>query len=115
MKKNLLIWVMSVLAGLAFLGAGGAKLAGAPAMVAVFEKVGVGQWFRYVTGLLEVLGAIALFVPRIRFYGAAMLATVMIGAVVSHLTVLGGSPVAPLVLFAMTGAIAWLSKPAQVY
>ncbi len=33
----------------AFLAAGGAKLAGVPAMVEMFEKVGVGQWFRIVT------------------------------------------------------------------
>ena len=105
------IWVLSALAGLAFLGAGAAKLAGAEPMVATFEKIGVGQWFRYVTGLLEVGGAIGLFIPGLGFFAAALLAMVMAGAVISHLTVLGGSPVAPLVLMVLTSTIAYLRKP----
>jgi putative oxidoreductase len=43
--------------------AGGAKLAAAPTMIAVFAKVGLGQWFRYLTGTLEVIGAVGLLVP----------------------------------------------------
>ena len=46
-------WARLVLAAL-FLFTGGAKLAGLPAMVEVFERVGFGQWFRYLTGILEV-------------------------------------------------------------
>jgi len=46
----------------AFIGAGGTKLVGVPAMVEMFGKVGLGQWFRYVTGVLEVAGAPA---PRV--------------------------------------------------
>jgi NAD(P)H-dependent FMN reductase len=43
-----------VRAGLArtvFVGASAGKLMGKPEMVALFEAVGIGQWFRYVTGL----------------------------------------------------------------
>ena len=108
---NITLWVLQVLAAAAFLGAGGAKLAGAPQMVEVFEKVGVGQWFRYVTGLLEVSGAIGVLVPGYAFYGAALLAIVMVGAIVSHLTVLGGSPASPAVLLVLTGTIAYLRRP----
>ena len=104
------IWILSVLAAFAFLGAGGSKLAGTPAMIALFEKVGVGQWFRYVTGLLEVTGAIGLLIPRYAFYAAVLLATVMVGAVIAHLTVLGGSPAAPALLLILTATIAWLRK-----
>jgi len=80
-------------------------------MVAVFQKVGVGQWFRYVTGLLEVLGAIGLFVPGYSFYSAVLLSLVMIGAVISQFTVLGESPIPPVVMLLLTGAIAYLRKP----
>jgi len=38
-----------------FLMAGGSKLAGVPAMVSLFDQVGVGQWFRYVTGIMSSL------------------------------------------------------------
>jgi len=56
------LWVLRVLLGAAFLAAGGTKLGGAPAMVAMVQKIGVGQWFRIVTGVLEVSGAILLLV-----------------------------------------------------
>ena len=59
-KKGTMIafWVLRVVVGLAFLAAGGSKLAGAPAMVVMFAKIGFGQWFRILTGLLEVTAAI---------------------------------------------------------
>jgi putative oxidoreductase len=100
-----------VLTALAFLGAGGSKLAGAGPMVAVFDKVGIGQWFRYLTGLLEVVGAIGLFIPRVAFYAAVLLAVIMGGAIIAHLAVLGGTPVAPIVLLILAGSIAYLRKP----
>jgi putative oxidoreductase len=108
---NIAGWVLQGLAAAAFLAAGGSKLAAAPAMVEIFAKLGAGQWFRYLTGTLEVIGAVALLVPRATFYGAALLTTVMIGAIVAHLAVLGGSPIPALVLLVIVGTIAWLRRP----
>jgi putative oxidoreductase len=104
------LWSLSGLAALAFLAAGGSKLAGAPAMIHLFDKVGIGQWFRYVTGILEVAGAIGLLFSRYALYAAVLLATVMTGAIIAHLTVLGTPPAAPAVLLILTGTIAWLRK-----
>jgi uncharacterized membrane protein YphA (DoxX/SURF4 family) len=75
--KMIALWVLRVVVGLAFLAAGGSKLAGAPAMVAMFAKIGFGQWFRILTGLLEVTAAIGLFIPSYTLYAAATLAVVM--------------------------------------
>ena len=105
------VWILSCLVALAFLGAGSAKLTGAAAMVELFDKVGRGQWFRYFTGLLEVVGAIGLLIPRYAFYAAGRLAVVMVGAIIAHLTVLGTSPASPVVLLVLSGIIAWLRKP----
>lgn len=33
-------------------------------MVALFEQLGFGQWFRVVTGLVEIIGVLALLYPR---------------------------------------------------
>jgi uncharacterized membrane protein YphA (DoxX/SURF4 family) len=110
------LWILSGLVALAFVGAGGAKLVGA-AMVEEFDKVGLGQWFRYFmyfTGLLEVAAAIGLLIPRYAFYAAVMLAIVMVGAIIAHVTVLGGSPAAAVVLFVLTGIIAYLRKPQNI-
>ena len=111
-KKGTMIalWVLRVVVGLAFLAAGSSKLAGAPAMVAMFAKIGFGQWFRILTGLLEVAGAIGLFVPRFAVYGAALLAVVMVGAIGFHLTILGGNPAPPIVLLLLATLIVWLTR-----
>jgi putative oxidoreductase len=105
------LWILSGLVALAFIAAGTAKLAGAAAMVQVFDKVGLGQWFRYFTGLLEVVAAIGLLISRYAFYAALLLAVVMAGAIIAHVTVLGSSPAAPVMLFVLTGIIAYLRKP----
>ena len=104
---NIALWTLQVLVALALGAAGSGKLLGSPAMIALFDAVGIGQWFRYVTGSLEVLGALLLIVPGRAVFGAVLLACVMAGAVVAHLTVLHTAPTAPLVLLALTALIAW--------
>ena len=104
------VWTLSGLVALAFLAAGGSKLAGVPAMVEEFDKVGLGQWFRYVTGLLELASGIGLLILRYAFYSAVLLAMVMVGAIIAHLTVLGGSPAPAAALLVLSGIIAYLRK-----
>jgi uncharacterized membrane protein YphA (DoxX/SURF4 family) len=105
------LWILSSLVALTFLGAGGAKLAGTAVMVELFAKVGLGQWFRYFTGLLEVVVAIGLLMSRYAFYAAVLLAIVMVGAIIAELAVIGDSPAPPAVLLVMSGLIAYLRKP----
>jgi putative oxidoreductase len=92
------LWALQVALSALFLFAGGSKLAGAPAMVALFDAIGVGQWFRYVTGLIEVVSAVALLVPPFAPFGALLLASTMVGAIATHLFIVGGSPALPGVL-----------------
>ena len=107
-------WGLRILAGAAFIAAGGAKLAGAPMMVAVFDQVGLGQWFRLVTGLVEIIGAIALLVPATAALGGVLLAVTMVFAVATHLFIIGGSPVPAILLFVMTATVAWLHRNRMV-
>ena len=70
------LWTLSGIVALAFVFVGSGKLAGTAAMVELFDRVGLGQWFRYLTGLLEVGGGIGLLIPRyalpeIRLHGAS--------------------------------------------
>ena len=57
---------IKVLLSLAFLGAGLSKLAGVEMMVETFGVIGLGQWFRYLTGLIEVGSVVLLWVPGFR-------------------------------------------------
>jgi len=105
--SNIALWTLQVLVALALVAAGSGKLLGSADMIALFDAIGIGQWFRYVTGLLEVLGAVLLIVPNKAAFGAVLLACVMAGAVVAHLAVLHTAATAPLVLFALTALIGW--------
>jgi uncharacterized membrane protein YphA (DoxX/SURF4 family) len=108
------LWTLSVMTALTFIWAGGSKLAGVPAMVEIFDKVGVGQWFRYFTGLLELTAGIGLLISRYAFYAAVALTVVMIGAIIAQLTVLAGSPGVPIALVVIIGVIGYLRKTAQL-
>ena len=104
---NVALWVLQVAAAGMFLMVGFLKLSGNPQLVGLFEAIGLGQWFRYLTGSLEVLGAVLLLIPRLSGLGALMLAVVMTGAVITHLLIVGGSPLMAIILLVVTGVIAW--------
>ncbi|MGY2204808.1 hypothetical protein [Pseudomonas tolaasii] len=76
----------------------------------VFEQIGMGQWFRILTALIEIGGAFALLVPVSAGVGGLLLATTMLFATLAHLFVIDGSPVPAIVLFAMSATIGWLHR-----
>jgi putative oxidoreductase len=104
------LWVVRGLLALAFVAAGGAKLYGVPMLVEEFQHIGLGQWFRYVTGGLEIMGAILLLLPQKAALGALLLICIMIGAVITHLFVIGGSPVPAIVLLALNAVVAYAER-----
>lgn len=104
-------WVLQVVLGLAFLAAGGAKLAGAQQFVDLFDKIGFGQWFRYFTALCEIVGGVLLFWPKTVLPAVALLCCVMVGAAITHLSVTHDSPADAVVFFVLLATLAWLRKP----
>jgi len=104
---NIALWIAQLFLALAFVGAASGKLLGAPQMVGLYDTIGIGQWFRYVTGLLEVAGVVLVVVPRTKAFGAVLLAVVMVGAVLTHLFILHNAPTAPAVLFVLAGTVVW--------
>ena len=109
--RTIALWILQVAAAGLFLMGGFSKLLGAAAMVQMFDAIGVGQWFRYLTGGLEVAAGLALLVPPLAFFGAVALAVTMVGAIITHVFVIGGSPVPAVVLLAVTAAVAWTRRP----
>jgi len=108
------LWALKIIAALAFLAAGIAKLAGAAMMVGTFDAIGVGQWFRYVTGAIEVGAAILLFVPGKQAWGAGLLVCTMIGASLAHIMVLGADTMLPAVVLLVVTAIITYSHRDQL-
>lgn len=105
--RTIVLWTISAAAAAVFAMSGSAKLLGAPTMVQLFDTIGIGQWFRYVTGGIEVIGALALLVPSAAVYAAVVLAATMIGASIAHLFIIGGSAAVPAVLLGATAFVGW--------
>ena len=84
--------VPPALVGLLFVFIGYTKFDGDPRgeWYQVFERIGLGQWFRWFTGVMQVTGGLLMCVPKTMVYGAAMLTCTMIGAVLVDLFVLRG-------------------------
>ena len=100
------LWALQLISAGMFLLAGSLKLTGNPLMVQEFGVIGLGQWFRYLTGTIELVSAVLLLIPSVAGYGAAALALTMVGAILAHLFVIGGSPLVPILLLAATATIA---------
>jgi putative oxidoreductase len=107
------VWTLQALAAALFLLAGTSKLAGVPGQVQLFGAIGIGQWFRYVTGTIEVIGAVLLFVPSLAVFAALALAATMVGAIITHLFIVGGNPAMAIVLLAAATTIAWAKRSSR--
>ena len=101
---------LRILLSIAFLGAGGAKLAGVDMMVMTFDQIGWGQGFRYLTGAIEVIGVALLWLPRRQVTGAAVLGGTMLGAVLTHWFILGPSAVPAMVLGLFCSAVLYIYR-----
>lgn len=109
--QHRITWTIRLLLVLAFGAAGAAKLAGASQMVQIFGHIGIGQWFRYVTGLVEVAGAVLLLIPGAAFFGGLLLAVTMVFGIATHLFVIGGNPTPALVLALLSAYVAYRLRP----
>ncbi len=108
-SRLIAIRVLQVFLGLAFLVIGGAKLTGTMNTVQTFDAFGWGQWFRYVSGALDVTGALLVLVPRSIWYGALILTGTVGLATVLSVTRPDVWPA--LALTFLSASLAWLTWP----
>jgi putative oxidoreductase len=107
---NIVVWVAQ-LAVAAYVGFWHAvpKLAGSGSQPEMFDDIGIGQWFRYLVGVLEAAGAVGLVIPALAGLAAAGLAGLMVGATFTNLFVISGGYWAGVTaaLFAACCFIVW--------
>ena len=106
-----IVLAIRAVVSLAFLAAGLAKLAGVQMMVETFEAIGWGQWFRYLTGVIEVGSVALLWMPGRQWIGAGLLVCTMFCAVLFHILVLGPSAVPAIVLGLLSAVLLWRHRP----
>jgi len=104
---NIALWALQALLAIMFAMAGLAKVFGAPAMVEMFATIGIGQWFRYVIGTLEISGAVGVLIPRLSGLAALGLVCLMAGATLTNVSVLGTSPLLTIALMLVSAVVAW--------
>ncbi|MEV1068845.1 DoxX family protein [Streptomyces sp. NPDC050263] len=103
---NVALLVIQVLLVPFYLAAGSAKLVGAEQMIEFFDQIGAGHWLRYLTGTLEIIGALGLLVPRLTGLAALGLTGLMTGAVITNL-VAGTPSLLAMVLLPLVAVLAW--------
>jgi uncharacterized membrane protein YphA (DoxX/SURF4 family) len=87
--KQLVRWLPRLAVALLFFFVGKSKFGAHSSWVKTFEQIGFGQWLRYATGSIQMVGAIAVLIPRTFLLGIAILACTMLGAMVTWIFLLG--------------------------
>lgn len=112
-RRDVIGWTLRVLVALVFLYEGFDKFGTRRLWIRVFTEIGIGQWFRYATGILEIIGAVLLLVPRATTVAVPMLLCILVGAFLAHIFIIGiGVPhsVIVAVLFAAVVAVGWRQR-----
>lgn len=104
------IWILRVLLGVMFLFAAAMKISAQPMMVAEFEAIGLGQWFRYFTALVEVVGGLAILVPRFSLIGIGLLLLIDVGAFIAQVAILHVDWIHTVIVAAMLGLLFFLHR-----
>jgi uncharacterized membrane protein YphA (DoxX/SURF4 family) len=102
-------WVLRIAACAVFVGVGLTKFASESLWVKLFARIGLGDWFRYLTGALQVTGGLLFLIPRTVYVALALAGVTMVGAIIVHLFVLDtgvGGAVIPLALLIFIVAVA---------
>ncbi len=87
--KTIFTWALRVVAALILLQTLFFKFTGAPESVYIFTRVGLEPWGRIGSGVAELIAAILILLPPTTWLGAGLALAVMVGAIFSHLTILG--------------------------
>jgi uncharacterized membrane protein YphA (DoxX/SURF4 family) len=87
--KTIFTWALRIVAAVILLQTLFFKFTGAPESVYIFSKVGLEPWGRIGSGVAELIAAILILIPPTTWLGAGLALTVMVGAIFSHLTLLG--------------------------
>ena len=109
--NNIITWILAGILAFAFFGSGITKLLGVEMQIKNLESWGYPLWFRFPIGLVEVVFAIGLLIPKYRkiiIYGIFIWT---LAAVITHLQAGQANMIAAPILFSViAGVILFLSK-----
>ncbi|MCU0429158.1 MAG: DoxX family protein [Cytophagaceae bacterium] len=87
--KNTFSWVLKLCAAVILLQTLYFKFTAHPDSVLIFSALGVEPWGRVGLGIIELIVAVAILIPKTQLIGMISCLSIMVGAILSHLLVLG--------------------------
>ncbi|MCI0489190.1 MAG: DoxX family protein [Blastocatellia bacterium] len=87
--QNIVSWVLQVIVALILLQTLFFKFTGAEESIYIFETVEMEPWGRIGSGIVELIAAVLLLLPRTVAVGAILAIGTISGAIFFHLTKLG--------------------------
>jgi uncharacterized membrane protein YphA (DoxX/SURF4 family) len=82
---NIVTWTLTILLALWMIAAGLSKLAPSDQQLSNFETWDVSPSFMFFIGICEILGAIGMFIARLRPFATLGLSIILIGAIATHI------------------------------
>ncbi len=87
--SNILIWILRIIPAFILLQTLWFKFSASPESVYIFSALHAEPDGRIASGIMELIAGVLLLMPRTSMYGAIIGAGVMVGAIISHIFVLG--------------------------
>lgn len=87
--KNIISWVLRLTVAIILLQTLYFKFTAHPDSVHIFSALGVEPWGRITLGIVELITAIIILTPKTKIIGMINSLGIILGAVFSHLLVLG--------------------------
>ena len=112
--KNIITWILAGILAFAFISAGITNLLGVETQIKNLESWGYPLWFRFPIGLVEVVFAIALLIPKYRKITIYGIFIWTLAAVVTHLQAGQAKMIpAPILFSVIAGLILVVQKEKQ--
>jgi hypothetical protein len=81
--------MLRIIVALLFVFIGASKFADRGEWIAIFAKIGFGQWFRYFTGTMQIAGGLLVLIPKTFAVGILMIGCTLLGAMAAWIFFLG--------------------------
>lgn len=89
MKNPIFTWIVKLIAVIILVQTLYFKFTGAEESIYIFTKLGIEPFGRIGSGIVELIASILILIPRTTLLGALLGAGTMLGAIFSHVFVLG--------------------------
>ncbi len=87
--KNVISWILRLVVAVILLQTLYYKFTAHPDSVHIFSALGVEPYGRIGLGIIELITAVLVLMPRTQLYGMVLSLGIILGAIFSHLLVLG--------------------------